>query len=71
VRAEGVEEILFIGRDSSPEVRAQADRDAEFVAHAREDVLRLVDALDAKGNSGTAGNGTGLTGGTGRHRGQG
>ncbi len=37
---------LFSGRDGSAEVRRQADRDAEFVAHAREDVLMLLEALE-------------------------
>lgn len=38
--------LLFRGRDGSSEVRRQADRDAEFVAHAREDIAALLDALD-------------------------
>lgn len=33
---------LFIGRDGAADVRAQADRDAEFVAHAREDIAALL-----------------------------
>lgn len=37
---------LFRGRDGSSEVRRQADRDAEFVAHAREDIAALLDAMD-------------------------
>jgi hypothetical protein len=37
--------VLFTGRDGSAEVRQQADRDAEFVAHARADVLALLDRL--------------------------
>lgn len=46
VRAEGVGDLLFRGRDGSAEVRRQADADAEFVAHAREDVLRLLSLLE-------------------------
>jgi hypothetical protein len=38
--------LLFAGRDGGPEVRSQAELDAEFVAHAREDVLALLDALE-------------------------
>lgn len=37
---------LFRGRDGSSEIREQADRDAEFVAHAREDIAALLAALD-------------------------
>ncbi|GEM_PF-1323044 len=37
---------LFTGRDGSAEVRRQADADAEFVAHAREDVCALLELLD-------------------------
>jgi uncharacterized protein (TIGR00725 family) len=33
---------LFRGRDGSAVIRAQADRDAEFVAHARADILALL-----------------------------
>ncbi|HEY3603810.1 MAG TPA: hypothetical protein VGL04_03995 [Sporichthyaceae bacterium] len=36
---------LFTGRDDSAESRAQADRDAEFVAHARADVAELLAEL--------------------------
>lgn len=36
---------LFTGRDGASAVRAQADRDAEFVAHAREDIATLLDRL--------------------------
>jgi hypothetical protein len=38
--------LLFTGRDGSAEVRAQADRDAEFLAHARSDVAALLEELD-------------------------
>jgi hypothetical protein len=37
---------LFTGRDGSAEVRQQADADAEFVAHARQDVVDLLALLD-------------------------
>jgi hypothetical protein len=33
---------LFTGRDGSAEARQQADTDAEFVAHARQDVVDLL-----------------------------
>ncbi|MHA3701798.1 hypothetical protein ACXR2U_06405 [Jatrophihabitans sp. YIM 134969] len=36
---------LFTGRDGDASAREQADRDAEFVAHARDDVLTLLAAL--------------------------
>jgi hypothetical protein len=36
---------LFTGCDDSAESRAQADRDAEFVAHARADVAELLAEL--------------------------
>jgi uncharacterized protein (TIGR00725 family) len=39
-------EPAFRGRDGSSEIRRQADRDAEFVAHARSDILALLDLLD-------------------------
>ena len=42
VWAEGSSTPLFTGRDESSAVREQADADAEFVAHAREDVLSLL-----------------------------
>jgi hypothetical protein len=38
---------LFIGRDGTSEVRPQADADAEFVAHAKDDVAALVKLLEA------------------------
>jgi hypothetical protein len=37
---------LLRGRDGTGEARAQADRDAEFVAHARQDVLDLLELID-------------------------
>ena len=40
--------VLFTGRDGSSEVRRQADLDAEFVAHARADILALLARVDAK-----------------------
>ena len=40
-------EALFHGRDGSADTRAQADRDAEFVAHARSDVLSLLILIDS------------------------
>lgn len=46
VRSPGLEAPLFQGRDGTPEIRRQADADAEFVAHAREDVLALLQALE-------------------------
>lgn len=46
VHVGGLGAPLFRGRDGSPEIRRQADLDAEFVAHVREDVLALLDALD-------------------------
>ena len=45
---EGSPDPLLRGRDGSAEVRRQADADAEFVAHAREDVLRLLGLLDQR-----------------------
>jgi len=36
---------LFVGRDGSAELRAQADRDAEFVAHAATDIATLLDEV--------------------------
>jgi hypothetical protein len=39
---------LFVGRDGSAEARQQADADAEFVAHARQDVVDLLALLDQK-----------------------
>ena len=41
----GPDGLLFTGRDGSAEVRGQADRDAEFVAHARADVAALLEEL--------------------------
>jgi hypothetical protein len=38
---------LLLGRDGDADTRRQADRDAEFVAHARADVIALLAALDA------------------------
>jgi hypothetical protein len=37
---------LFTGRDGSAEARQQADADAEFVAHARQDVVDLLALVD-------------------------
>jgi hypothetical protein len=42
---------LFRGRDGSSAERQAADRDAEFVAHAREDVAALLDALETAGRA--------------------
>lgn len=39
---------LLRGRDGDPDVRAQSDADAEFVAHAPADLAALLDALDAR-----------------------
>ena len=39
---------LFVGRDGTSAVREQADRDAEFVARARADVLALLDELERR-----------------------
>ena len=39
---------LFTGRDGSAETRQQADADAEFVAHVRQDVLDLLALLDQR-----------------------
>ena len=41
------DQLLFRGRDGSAEVRQQANRDAEFVAHAREDIAALLDAVNS------------------------
>jgi hypothetical protein len=46
VWAAGSSTALFTGRDGSAEVRQQADADAEFVAHARQDVVDLLALLD-------------------------
>src|SRR4051794_26294879 len=37
---------LLRGRDGSSAERQQADRDAEFVAHARDDITELLRALE-------------------------
>jgi hypothetical protein len=47
VWAEGSSTPLFTGRDESSVVREQADADAEFVAHARADVLSLLSLFEA------------------------
>jgi hypothetical protein len=36
---------LFVGRDGSAQVRAQADHDAELVAHAAQDLGALLDEV--------------------------
>ena len=41
--------LIFQGRDGSPEIRQQADRDSEFVAHAREDLAALLSVIDQAG----------------------
>jgi hypothetical protein len=46
---EGSSSPLFTGRDGSPEVRRQADADADFVAHARQDIINLLALLDRQG----------------------
>lgn len=38
--------VLLRGRDGSAEIRAQADRDADFVAHAHSDIAALLDVVD-------------------------
>jgi hypothetical protein len=48
VWVQGSSSPLFTGRDGSAEVRRQADADAEFVSHAREDVVELLLLLDQK-----------------------
>ena len=50
VHAEGVG-VLFKGRDGGAEIRAQADRDAEFVAHVHADVALLLDLVADGGRS--------------------
>jgi hypothetical protein len=47
IRINGEDAVLFTGRDGTSELRRQADLDAEFVAHARDDVLTLLAILDA------------------------
>jgi hypothetical protein len=37
--------VIFTGRDGSAQLRGQADRDAEFVANAREDFAALLDLI--------------------------
>ena len=49
VWVEGSSVPLFTGRDGSADVRRQADADAEFVAHARQDVVDLLALLDRQG----------------------
>lgn len=44
--SDGASGPLFVGRDGTSAVREQADRDAEFVAAARADVVALLGALD-------------------------
>jgi hypothetical protein len=42
---DGAGAVVFRGRDGGPEVREQADRDAELVAHCREDLRALLDEV--------------------------
>jgi hypothetical protein len=42
---------LLTGRDGSSAIRAQADRDAEFVAHAHSDIALLLHLVTAGGES--------------------
>lgn len=46
VWAEGAATAVFTGRDGSADVRQQADSDADFVAHARQDINYLLALLD-------------------------
>jgi hypothetical protein len=39
--------VILRGLDAGSQAREQADRDAEFVAHARQDVAALLEALEA------------------------
>ena len=45
VHVAGQSEPLLRGRDGSAELRAQADADADFVAHAPADIAALLRAL--------------------------
>ncbi len=45
VWVDGSPQPLLRGRDGSGESREQADADAEFVAHAREDIVSLLALL--------------------------
>jgi hypothetical protein len=47
----GEVEPLVRGRDGSAALRAQADLDAEFIAHAPGDIAALLDALGEKERS--------------------
>jgi hypothetical protein len=46
VHAAGQSEPLLRGRDGSADLRAQADADAEFVAHVPADIAALLAALE-------------------------
>ena len=47
--SDGTSGPLFAGRDGTSTLREQADRDAEFVAWARADVVALLDELERRG----------------------
>ena len=54
VYAPGDQEPLARGRDGSAVVRAQADADAEFIAHAPSDIAALLDLVQQQLATGEA-----------------
>lgn len=70
--SDGASGPLFVGRDGTSAVREQADRDAEFVARARTDVVALLDELDRLADKidGRGGRTHDAPAATGAHRGE-
>jgi hypothetical protein len=54
VYAPGDQVPLVRGRDGSAVVRAQADADAEFIAHAPSDIAALIDFVQQQPEGGNA-----------------
>ncbi len=54
VYAPGDQVPLVRGRDGSAVVRAQADADAEFIAHAPSDIAALIDFVQQQPGGGSA-----------------
>jgi hypothetical protein len=59
VYAPGDQVPLVRGRDGSAVVRAQADADAEFIAHAPSDIAALIDFVQQHPAAGSAEEATG------------
>jgi hypothetical protein len=53
VYAPGDQMLLVRGRDGSAVVRAQADADAEFIAHAPSDIAALIDFMQQQPGGGS------------------